>query len=80
MIIHTNKETYINNESISSVVDKLGKDGFVRISRYYIVNIYHVKEIDVKKLILITGEELTYSEKFRDNIKKEYLKFMMGDI
>lgn len=80
VIIHTNKETYTNNESICSVEKKLGKDGFVRIGRYYIVNVYHVKEIDVKKLILITGEELNYSEKYRDNIKKEYLKFMMGDM
>ena len=80
VIIHTNKETYTNNESISSVVDKLGKDGFVRISRYYIVNIYYVKEIGTKTLRLITGEELKYSEIYRDNIKKEYLKFMMGDM
>jgi len=80
VIIHTNKEKYTNNESISSVVDKLRKDGFVRISRYYIANIYYVKEIGVKTLILVTGEELKYSEKYRDNIKKEYLKFMMGDI
>jgi DNA-binding LytR/AlgR family response regulator len=80
VIIHTNKETYTNNESISSVVDKLGKDGFVRISRYYIANIYYVKEIGAKTLILNTGEELKYSEIYRDNIKKEYLKFMMGDM
>jgi len=80
VIIHTNKETYTSNESISSVVDKLGKDGFVRISRYYIANIYYVKEIGVKTLILVSGEELKYSEKYRDNIKKEYLKFMMADI
>lgn len=80
VIIHTNKETYTSNESISSVVGKLGKDGFVRISRYYIANIYYVKEIGVKTLLLVSGEELKYSEKYRDNIKKEYLKFMMGDI
>jgi len=80
VIIHTNTETYTNNENISSVVDKLGKDGFVRISRYYIVNIYYIKEIGVKTLILISGEELNYSEKYRDNIKKEYLNFMMGDM
>lgn len=80
VIIHTNKELYTNNESISSVEEKLRKDGFVRISRYYIANVYHVKEIDAKKLVLITGKELNYSEKYRDNIKKEYLKFMMEDM
>lgn len=80
VIIHTKKESYVNNEKISSVEEKLRDDGFVRISRYYIVNIYHVKEIDVKELILTTGKELKYSEKYRDNIKKEYVEFMMGDM
>jgi DNA-binding LytR/AlgR family response regulator len=80
VIIHTKKESYVNNEKISSVEEKLRDDGFVRISRYYVVNIYHVKEIDVKKLILTTGKELKYSEKYRDNIKKEYVEFMMGDM
>ena len=80
VIIHTKKESYVNNEKISSLEEKLRDDGFVRISRYYVVNIYHVKEIDVKKLMLTTGKELKYSEKYRDNIKKEYVEFMMGDM
>jgi DNA-binding LytR/AlgR family response regulator len=80
VIIHTNKESYTSNENVSSLDEKLRNDGFARISRYYIVNIYHVKEIKVKKLILQTGEELIYSEKYRDNIKEEYVKFMMGDM
>ncbi len=80
VIIHTNKETYTNNESISVVERKLREDGFIRISRYYIANIYHVKEIGVKTLVLDTGKELKYSEIYRDNIKKEYLKFMLGDM
>jgi DNA-binding LytR/AlgR family response regulator len=59
---------------------KLANDGFSRISRYYIVNISHVKEIGVNTVILSNGKELIFSEKYRDGIKKEYLNYMMGDL
>lgn len=78
VLVHTNDETYENNESISTVEEELVRDGFVRISRYYLVNVYYIKEIDVKTLILLSGEELKYSDKYRDKIKNEYMKFMMG--
>jgi hypothetical protein len=42
--------------------------------------VYQIKEIYAKKLVLMTGKELGFSEKYRDNIKKEYVKFMMRDI
>ena len=80
VIIHTNEQTYNDKDNISSVEKRLKQDGFIRISRYYIVNIYQVKEIGVSKIILVNGEELIYSNKYRDDINKEYLNFMMGDM
>lgn len=80
VIIHTNDETYIDNISITNMEKKLANDGFSRISRYYIVNISHVKEIGVNTVILSNGKELIFSEKYRDGIKKEYLNYMMGDL
>lgn len=80
VIIYMNDESYIDNMSITNMEKKLGKDGFIRISRYYIVNISHAKEIRVNKVILGIGKELIYSEKYRESIKKEYLNYMMGDL
>ncbi len=80
VIVHTIDGHYENNESISTVEDKLTQDGFVRISRYYLINVNYIKEIDVKTLVLLSGEELKYSDKYRDKIKSEYMKFMVGEI
>lgn len=80
VIVHTEGKTYINNENISSAEAKLKNDGFVRISRYFLVNVNHIKEIGVKTLMLTSGEQLKYSEKFRDPIKREYMNFIMGDM
>lgn len=78
VLVHTKGETYENNESISAVEDRLSKDGFVRISRYYVVNINQIKEISVTHLRLEGGVELKYSNKYKDIVKSEYMKSMMG--
>ena len=80
VIVHAEGETYINNENISSAESKLKNDGFIRISRYFLVNVNHIKVIGVKTLTLTSGEQLNYGEKFRDSIKRYYMNFMMGDI
>ena len=45
-----------------------------------LINVNYIKEIDVKTLVLLSGEELKYSDKYRDKIKSEYMKFMVGEI
>ncbi len=78
VLVHTEHETYQNNENISTVEARLNADGFVRISRYYLVNVHQIQEIGVKTLKLISGDELKYSDKYKDTVKNEYMKFMMG--
>ncbi|WP_341876818.1 LytTR family DNA-binding domain-containing protein [Defluviitalea saccharophila] len=80
VIIHTTEKSYVGNENITKTESILMHDGFIRISRYYLVNINHIKEIGVKTLMLTSGVELNYSDKYRDIIKKEYMKYMMGDM
>jgi DNA-binding LytR/AlgR family response regulator len=79
VIVHTREESFINNVTISKVESELVDDGFIRISRYYLINVIHIKEIGVKTLLLTSGEELKYSKKYADIIEKEYIRFMMGD-
>lgn len=78
--IHCVDCVYSNNENISMAENKLSADGFVRIGRYYLVNMLHIKEIAVKSILLSSGESLNYSKKHQKYIKKRYMDFMMEDM
>ncbi|HAE61834.1 MAG TPA: hypothetical protein DCG38_05835 [Eubacteriaceae bacterium] len=80
VILHLDGKTYVNNESISDTEERLKNDGFIRISRYYLVNVSHIEQVGVNTLILTSGEELTYSVNYRDTIKKAYFDFAMGGL
>lgn len=78
--IHCIKEHYSNNEKISVVENKLSQSGFVRISRYYVVNMKYIKKIGVNDVLLSSGKSLNYSKNHQKEIKIRYMNFMMGDI
>lgn len=76
--IHCDKEIYSSNENISDGDKKLSEDGFIRISRYYLVNMKHIKEIRTNDILLTSGDMLNYSRKIRTEIKEKYMNFLMG--
>jgi DNA-binding LytR/AlgR family response regulator len=80
VIVYGLDKIYTNNENISSAEKRLSDQGFIRISRYYLVNLSHIKEIGVRNITLSTGDELCYSKKYREEIKKKYIEFVMGDM
>ena len=80
VVFYTENEQYLSNEKISSVEEKLSKLGFARISRYYIVNLNHIKEIGVKSILLTAGYALDYSKNLQREIKVAYMNYMMGDL
>ena len=80
VIIHCKKEKYSDNENISNVEKKLLADGFVRISRYYLVNMQHIKKIAANSIMMSTGDLLKCSKNYQKDIKIKYMNFMMGDI
>ena len=76
-LIHTVKEDYITNESISSLEEKLDPDKFLRSHKSYIINIdkinkiypygrwtYLVKFSDTEKDALITHEKNELLQKY----------------
>lgn len=77
--IHCQEESLNSNENIGKVETKLEEEDFIRISRYYIVNMDYISEIGSKCITLKSGESLKFSDKYRDIIKKNYMKYMMGD-
>lgn len=77
--IHCEKKIYTNNENITVAEKKLAEEGFIRISRFYLVNMQYIKEIRVKEIILTTGVSLIYSESIRKEIKEKYMDFVIGE-
>jgi len=80
VILHTSNNEYENNENISNVEKRLCKDGFIRISRFYLVNVHHIKEIGIREVVISNYERLIYSDKYADVIKNKYLVYMMGEM
>lgn len=80
VIVKCDDATIINNENITAAEKKLGSSGFVRISRYFLVNMSYINEINGKYVVLKNSEELPLSRKSSGDIKKEYMNFMMEDM
>ena len=78
--IHCLNRIVFNNESISEVEESIEKYNFMRISRFYLINLTFIKEIRSNDIVLNNGEILRYSSKLQKNIKKSYINFMMGDM
>ncbi len=73
------KETYLSNINITDAEKQLVDRGFARISRYYLVNLGHIKEIGSKNVILQNGESLIIGEKIREQLKTKYLEYRMEE-
>jgi DNA-binding LytR/AlgR family response regulator len=80
VLINCDDAIYENNENITTVEEKLKEKGFIRISRYYLVNLRHIKEVGVNDIVLSNGSALNYSHKFTNDIKKKYMEYMMEGI
>jgi len=80
VIIHCKKGKYSDNANISNAEKKLSADGFVRISRYYLVNMQHIEKIAANSIMMSTGDLLKYSKNYQKEIKIRYMNFVMGDI
>ena len=73
-------EKYISNVNITNTEKQLISKGFIRISRYFLVNLGRVKAVGVKEVFLDTGKTLQMSEKLRREVKKQYMEFVMEGI
>ena len=80
VIVHCEDNDYTGNEGISSVETKLSNQGFLRISRFYLVNMQHIKTFKVKEIFMSNGASLTYSKKKCNELKQTYMEFVMEDM
>lgn len=80
VIVRCNDSDYTSNESITSVENKLSDHGFLRISRYYLVNMQHIEAFNVNEVLLSNEQSLVYSKKNVDELKRKYMEYMMEDM
>ena len=78
--IHCKNEVITNNESISEAEKKLTNVGFLRISRFYLLNMKYIKEMKVDDILLQNGRLLKYSKKLQNQIKNSYMNYMIEEI
>lgn len=78
--VHGKESIFSSNESISSVEAKLSDHGFLRISRYYLVNMQHIEAFNVNEVLLSNEQSLVYSKKNVDELKRKYMEYMMEDM
>ena len=71
---------HTSNQNITDMEQQLSTKGFSRISRYYLVNLKHIKEMGTKKAHLDTGISLVIGDKNRDKVKAEYLEYCMEEM
>ncbi len=69
--------TFTKNNSISIEEQELYNKGFIRISRYYLVNLQHIKEIHIESILLNNQCQLNISPKLREIVFDRFTEYMM---
>ncbi|TPN88823.1 LytTR family transcriptional regulator DNA-binding domain-containing protein [Aquimarina algicola] len=67
--IHTNSDKYLTLVSLKHLEEELPKEKFVRIHRYYLVGLNHVKKIE-GNLIYVGDHKIKISRTFRNEVYK----------
>lgn len=78
--IYCEGEIITTNENITNIEKNISGDGFVRISRFYLLNMSYISEIDSEEILLKNGKRLRYSIKLQKNIKEKYMYYMMEEM
>lgn len=68
---------YSSMKNLESIIDK---DEFIRIHRSYIVNITKINCITKKNVICIDGSNIPIGNKYSENLKDKYSKFILNNI
>lgn len=71
--------TLTSNENISKIESKYSHKGFIRISRFYLLNVKYIREIGLEEIMLINGKSIRYSSKTKNKIIETYMNFVLGD-
>ena len=75
-IIRTVNETVRSSKTLSGVLELLPQYCFFRVHKSYAVNLYFVKQITTKEILLKNGEKVLLSRNNISKFKMAYKKFI----
>lgn len=77
VLVHCKEGTYEHASTISREEERLKDEGFLRISRYYLVNMKYIREIQTREIRLAGGRTLSINPKRRKAIYDAYTEYAM---
>ncbi len=72
--IHTLKESFLSNETLSELEERLNSDMFFKPHNSFIVNLEHVKTHTNKDITLVSGQTIPLSRLRGNAFKKAFIK------
>lgn len=70
--VHSKDGIFRISETLTECEKKLKKQGFVRIDRSFLVNMYHIRTLDREKAVLSNGEYLYVSRRRYPEVKMRF--------
>ncbi len=70
--IHCRQETFSTAQTLSECEQKLGKPGFCRVHKSFLVNLYHVARLEKDCLFLDNGEQIYISRYRYPEVKLQF--------
>lgn len=79
-VLYTKNQHFISDYSLKRYEEQLQEQGFFRIHRKYLVNLYHHQGIQAGKVVLFTGHMLPISKKRMSEYQKQLFRYLGEDI
>ena len=79
-VLYTKNQHFISDYSLKKYEEQLQEQGFFRIHRKYLVNLYHHQGIQAGKVVLSTGVMLPISKKRMPDYQKQLFRYLGEDI
>lgn len=79
IMMHTiNGAVFKCSESLTQVMERLEKKGFIMTGRSYLVNIDHIRKVEVKQIVLDTGMLIPLSRRKYPEVQKIYFDWKIS--
>ena len=75
-VVHTKDRDVQTYSTLGAIADQLEGEPFLRAQRSYLVNMAHVQDLLVDRLVLCDGTEIMLSRKHRAKIKDSYQQYL----
>lgn len=75
--IHLAQRVVVTHLTLTKLQESLPSDHFIRISRSYIVGLFHLKLVDGHSLVLSTGHQVTIGPHYREQVRQRLRPWLL---